>query len=105
MKRVSAVLMLVMAGLLTFSLTFTPSQAYATGTDDQYLEVPDVRGDLTADTLGGRDDGREGDPDTWGDGFEGEISDEVLGGVVTIPEGLTADDLWLYLMTASWLIW
>jgi len=109
MNRVTAVLMLVMAGLLTTSLTLVPSAALAADPVEQFLEVPDTRDDVIADYLGSRPGGTipppPGDPDAMGGGFgmdDSDTLDDLLEGLGAMPDGVTTEDLLIYLMMSIW---
>lgn len=107
MKRVLAVLVLTVAGLLTSSILMAPDTALAGEPDVLGLEVPDSREGTLLDTLAKPDDDNGGDPDSLTGGFGmDDALDEIHGlDAGTIPDGITTwEDLFIYLATTYWLI-
>ena len=72
--------------------------------EDQVLEIPDIRGDLTAEDNGSPNDGRGGDPD---DGLDAILSDED-DAVDADSLGVVIDQLYVkvlfYLASQGWLV-
>lgn len=102
MKRILAVLVLTVAGLLTSTLLLTPGAVQAAEPEQQGLQVIDSRAvaDLIVDEFG--------DPNGWGDGFGNQQDNDSAYDLETsdlsvLPDGINSwDQLIAYLVMAYW---
>lgn len=104
MKRVLAILILLVSGAVITTMTIVPGQAFAE--DEQVLVVPDVREDLIAESTGSPSDGHSGDPDSGTDGLgftdQGDVLDSSSSSLEIV--GLDYEDILCVLMSAIWLV-
>ena len=106
MKRITAVLVLMMAGVLVSTAPLLPGEVMAGDLPPGGFEIPNPKDDFLGDLQGKPGDDNEGDPDAGGDGLGFDDPDDVWdeSGVSMSPDRQMLKKLWIFLKSSVWLV-
>ncbi len=107
MKRITAVLVLVLVGALMSSAPLFLGEAQAEAQSTLCIEVSGGKLFSPEETQGKPEDDNEGDPDAGGDGLGYDDPDsDVLDafGIFGETKELELIELWKFLMSSTWLL-